>query len=104
MESQNVFPLLCDLKPRSDYLSSSLFPVSLPELRNGVPTLSISHGSGTLTLQLPTRSTITDRRWHRLDIISDGKVQTYSQNGWEEGMVGDWGIAEGGILIGMLTL
>ncbi|KAM3614937.1 uncharacterized protein V6R79_020964 [Siganus canaliculatus] len=44
------------------------------ELRNGVPALSINHGSGTLTLQLPPRSTVTDRRWHRLDIISDGKV------------------------------
>ncbi|XP_049902259.1 neural-cadherin [Epinephelus moara] len=44
------------------------------ELRNGVPALSINHGSGTLTLQLPPKSTVTDRRWHRLDIISDGKV------------------------------
>ncbi|CAG6014487.1 unnamed protein product [Menidia menidia] len=44
------------------------------ELRNGVPMLSINHGSGTLTLQLPRKSTINDRRWHRLDIISDGKI------------------------------
>ncbi|KAG7233160.1 hypothetical protein INR49_007409 [Caranx melampygus] len=44
------------------------------ELRNGVPALSINHGSGTLTLQLPPKSTVTDRRWHRLDIMSDGKV------------------------------
>uniref|UniRef100_A0A3B4Z992 Neural-cadherin-like n=1 Tax=Stegastes partitus TaxID=144197 RepID=A0A3B4Z992_9TELE len=44
------------------------------ELRNGVPALSINHGSGTLTLQLPPKSTVTDRRWHRLDIISDGKA------------------------------
>ncbi|XP_028281097.1 neural-cadherin [Parambassis ranga] len=44
------------------------------ELRNGVPVLSINHGSGTLTLQLPPKSTVTDRRWHRLDIISDGKA------------------------------
>ncbi|CAJ1061360.1 neural-cadherin isoform X1 [Xyrichtys novacula] len=44
------------------------------ELRNRVPTLTINHGSGTLTLQLPPKSTVTDRRWHRLDIISDGKV------------------------------
>ncbi|KAM7421623.1 hypothetical protein PAMA_015666 [Pampus argenteus] len=47
---------------------------SHPELRNGVPALSINHGSGTLTLQLPPKSTVTDRRWHRLDIISDGKA------------------------------
>ncbi|KAM9310460.1 neural-cadherin [Pholidichthys leucotaenia] len=44
------------------------------ELRNGVPALTINHGSGTLTLQLPPKSTITDRRWHRLDVISDGKA------------------------------
>nr|XP_046255492.1 neural-cadherin [Scatophagus argus] len=44
------------------------------ELRNGVPALSINHGSGTLTLQLPPKATVTDRRWHRLDIISDGKA------------------------------
>ncbi|KAK2845166.1 hypothetical protein Q5P01_011825 [Channa striata] len=44
------------------------------ELISGVPALSINHGSGTLTLQLPLTSTVTDRRWHRLDIISDGKA------------------------------
>ncbi|KAK5861672.1 hypothetical protein PBY51_017129 [Eleginops maclovinus] len=44
------------------------------QLRNGVPALSINHGSGTLTLQLPPKSTVSDRRWHRLDILSDGKV------------------------------
>nr|XP_054596935.1 neural-cadherin [Nothobranchius furzeri] len=44
------------------------------ELRNGVPVLSVNHGSGTLTLQLPPKATINDRRWHRLDIISDGKI------------------------------
>ncbi|XP_041961666.1 neural-cadherin [Alosa sapidissima] len=44
------------------------------ELKNGVPSLSVNHGSGTLTLQLPPRATVTDRRWHRLDIVSDGKM------------------------------
>ncbi|XP_067093535.1 neural-cadherin [Osmerus mordax] len=44
------------------------------ELRNGVPVLTVNHGSGTLTLQFPARSTVTDRRWHRLDIVSDGKA------------------------------
>ncbi|KTF89691.1 hypothetical protein cypCar_00002126 [Cyprinus carpio] len=44
------------------------------ELKNGVPVLSVNHGSGTLTLQLPMRATVTDRRWHHLDIISDGKM------------------------------
>lgn len=36
--------------------------------------LSINHGSGTLTLQLEAVPAVTDRRWHRLDITSDGKV------------------------------
>ncbi|XP_030639003.1 neural-cadherin [Chanos chanos] len=44
------------------------------ELKNGVPSLSVNHGSGTLTLQLPSRATVTDRRWHHIDIISDGKM------------------------------
>lgn len=53
-----------------------------PELRNGVPVLSINHGSGTLTLQLPSTSAINDRRWHHLDILSDGKVRRTEKNGW----------------------
>ncbi|TRY92876.1 hypothetical protein DNTS_029152 [Danionella cerebrum] len=44
------------------------------ELKNGTPVLSVNHGSGTLTLQLPGIVTVTDRRWHHLDIISDGKT------------------------------
>lgn len=36
--------------------------------------LSINHGSGTLTLRLEAAPAVTDHRWHRLDITSDGKV------------------------------
>lgn len=36
--------------------------------------LSINHGSGTLTLRLEAAPGVTNRRWHRLDITSDGKV------------------------------
>uniref|UniRef100_W5L865 Si:dkey-22o22.2 n=1 Tax=Astyanax mexicanus TaxID=7994 RepID=W5L865_ASTMX len=43
------------------------------ELKKGVPLLSVNHGSGTLTLQLPPQASVSDRRWHRLDIISNGK-------------------------------
>ncbi|XP_072324160.1 neural-cadherin isoform X1 [Scyliorhinus torazame] len=43
------------------------------ELRNGVPSLNISHGSGSLHLQFPTGIFLADRHWHRLDIINDGK-------------------------------
>ncbi|XP_037129929.1 neural-cadherin [Syngnathus acus] len=44
------------------------------ELKHGVPVLKVNHGSGTLTLQLPAKSNVADRRWHRLDVISDGKA------------------------------
>ncbi|XP_072573022.1 neural-cadherin isoform X2 [Paramormyrops kingsleyae] len=44
------------------------------ELKNGLPTLSVSHGSGVLTLQLAPRLGVADRRWHRLDITNDGKT------------------------------
>ncbi|XP_051878588.1 neural-cadherin [Pristis pectinata] len=43
------------------------------ELRNGVPSLSVNHGSGSLHLQMPPSVYVADRHWHRLDIISDGK-------------------------------
>ncbi|MGH0160427.1 UNVERIFIED_CONTAM: hypothetical protein FKN15_039322 [Acipenser sinensis] len=44
------------------------------ELKNGVPSLSISHGSGSLQLQLPSKVRVADRRWHHIDIISNGKT------------------------------
>ncbi|XP_057689572.1 neural-cadherin isoform X2 [Corythoichthys intestinalis] len=44
------------------------------ELKNGVPVLKVNHGSGTLTLQLPAKTNVADRRWHRLDVIGDGKA------------------------------
>ncbi|XP_023671737.2 neural-cadherin isoform X2 [Paramormyrops kingsleyae] len=43
------------------------------ELINGTPTLKINHGSGTLVLRLPGNVNTADRRWHRLDVRSDGK-------------------------------
>ncbi|XP_027005788.2 neural-cadherin [Tachysurus fulvidraco] len=43
------------------------------ELKKGIPVLSVNHGSGTVTLQLLAHASLSDRRWHHLDIISDGK-------------------------------
>lgn len=63
----NIFPELIKI--------IYIFFIVPEELKDGVPALSINHGSGILTLQLPKSSAITDRRWHRLDIISDGKVE-----------------------------
>lgn len=61
-------------EPRQLWSSVLVFLILCPELKNGVLVLSINHGSGTLTLQLPPTSSVTDRRWHRLDISTDGKV------------------------------
>ncbi|GAA6100641.1 neural-cadherin, partial [Tachysurus ichikawai] len=43
------------------------------ELKKGIPVLSVNHGAGTVTLQLLAHASLSDRRWHHLDIISDGK-------------------------------
>uniref|UniRef100_A0A6Q2Y7V5 Uncharacterized protein n=1 Tax=Esox lucius TaxID=8010 RepID=A0A6Q2Y7V5_ESOLU len=42
------------------------------ELIGGTPSLKINHGSGTLVLQLPGNVVVSDRRWHRLDVRSNG--------------------------------
>ncbi|XP_029694384.1 neural-cadherin-like [Takifugu rubripes] len=67
------------------------------ELKNGVPVLSINHGSGTLTLQLPPTSSVTDRRWHRLDISTDGKVVDFVLDQCEGAeVIGPQGVGAGG--------
>ncbi|XP_074841792.1 neural-cadherin-like [Carettochelys insculpta] len=43
------------------------------ELSDSVPSLTISHGSGVLFLQLSQKVNVADRRWHNIKIISDGK-------------------------------
>uniref|UniRef100_A0A673XXT8 Neural-cadherin-like n=1 Tax=Salmo trutta TaxID=8032 RepID=A0A673XXT8_SALTR len=44
------------------------------ELIGGTPSLKINHGSGTLVLQLQGNMVVSDRRWHRLDVRSNSKV------------------------------
>ncbi|XP_077577604.1 neural-cadherin [Stigmatopora nigra] len=44
------------------------------ELKDGIPVLKVDHGSGTLTLEMSPQTNVADRRWHRLDVIDDGKV------------------------------
>ncbi|XP_043922109.1 neural-cadherin-like [Protopterus annectens] len=44
------------------------------ELKNGVPSLKLNQGSGSLLLQLPPTVNAADRRWHRIDIKNNGKV------------------------------
>ncbi|KAM9816185.1 neural-cadherin-like isoform 2-T2 [Syngnathus typhle] len=43
------------------------------EVIGGAPSLKINHGSGTLVLRLINRAGLADRRWHRLDVRSNGK-------------------------------
>ncbi|XP_064248017.1 neural-cadherin-like isoform X2 [Passer domesticus] len=44
------------------------------ELSGGVPSLTVSHGSGELFLQLSQKVNVADRRWHNIKIINDGKA------------------------------
>ncbi|XP_066434973.1 neural-cadherin-like [Eleutherodactylus coqui] len=43
------------------------------ELQNGSPSLVINHGSGSLLLKFTKKRNVSDRRWHNLKILSNGK-------------------------------
>ncbi|XP_053101938.1 neural-cadherin-like [Hemicordylus capensis] len=43
------------------------------ELSEGVPSLTLSHGSGVLFLQLSQKVNVADRRWHNIQIMNNGK-------------------------------
>ncbi|XP_075069925.1 neural-cadherin-like [Mixophyes fleayi] len=43
------------------------------EIQNGSPCLAINHGSGSMLLEFATKLNVSDRRWHNLMIISNGK-------------------------------
>ncbi|XP_010150049.1 PREDICTED: neural-cadherin-like, partial [Eurypyga helias] len=43
------------------------------ELSGGIPSLTMSHSSGELFLQLSRKVNVADRRWHNIKIINDGK-------------------------------
>ncbi|XP_069477477.1 neural-cadherin-like [Ambystoma mexicanum] len=45
----------------------------LLELKNGAPSLTVNHGSGSLLLQFPSSINVADRLWHSLQITSNGK-------------------------------
>ncbi|NWZ65567.1 CADN protein, partial [Acrocephalus arundinaceus] len=44
------------------------------ELSGGVPSLTVSHSSGELFLQLSQKVNVADRRWHNIKITNDGKA------------------------------
>uniref|UniRef100_A0A8D0DKZ2 Neural-cadherin-like n=1 Tax=Salvator merianae TaxID=96440 RepID=A0A8D0DKZ2_SALMN len=43
------------------------------ELSEGVPSLTLSHGSGALFLQLSEKLNVADHHWHNINIVNDGK-------------------------------
>ncbi|NXQ88043.1 CADN protein, partial [Nyctibius grandis] len=44
------------------------------ELSGGIPSLTVSHSSGEIFLQLSQKVNVADRRWHNIKIINDGKA------------------------------
>ncbi|XP_071594073.1 neural-cadherin-like isoform X2 [Heliangelus exortis] len=44
------------------------------ELSRGIPSLTMSHSSGEILLQLSQKVNVADRRWHNIKIINDGKA------------------------------
>ncbi|XP_063190601.1 neural-cadherin-like isoform X3 [Chroicocephalus ridibundus] len=43
------------------------------ELSDGVPVLKMSHGSGFVMLQFPSHLNVADKKWHRLEIRTNGQ-------------------------------
>ncbi|KAM3928305.1 neural-cadherin-like isoform 2-T2 [Leptodactylus fuscus] len=43
------------------------------ELQNGSPSLAVNHGSGSLLLKFTKKRHVSDRQWHNLKILSNGK-------------------------------
>ncbi|XP_014797646.1 PREDICTED: neural-cadherin-like [Calidris pugnax] len=43
------------------------------ELSDGVPVLKMSHGSGFVMLQFPSHLNVADKKWHRLEVRTNGQ-------------------------------
>ncbi|CAM4543070.1 unnamed protein product [Lepidochelys kempii] len=43
------------------------------ELSSGIPVLKINHGAGTEMLHFPSHLNLTDKRWHRLEVRTNGQ-------------------------------
>ncbi|XP_074824817.1 neural-cadherin-like [Natator depressus] len=59
--------------PLSDPEPGSLENFMAIELSNGIPVLKINHGAGTETLHFPSHLNLTDKRWHRLEVRTNGQ-------------------------------
>ncbi|XP_027519706.1 neural-cadherin-like isoform X3 [Corapipo altera] len=43
------------------------------ELSSGIPVLKMSHGSGFVVLQFPSHLNVADKKWHRLEVRTNGQ-------------------------------
>ncbi|XP_009069496.1 PREDICTED: neural-cadherin-like, partial [Acanthisitta chloris] len=43
------------------------------ELSSGIPMLKMSHGSGFVVLQFPSHLNVADKKWHRLEVRTNGQ-------------------------------
>ncbi|KFR02399.1 Neural-cadherin, partial [Opisthocomus hoazin] len=43
------------------------------ELSGGIPVLKMGHGSGFLTLRFPSHLNVADKKWHRLEVRTNGQ-------------------------------
>ncbi|XP_044151298.1 neural-cadherin-like [Bufo gargarizans] len=66
------------------------------ELQNGSPCLAVNHGSGSLLLKFNKRPDVSDRQWHNLKILSNGKkVKMILDHCSEESLVNGPGASHG---------
>uniref|UniRef100_A0A803W497 Uncharacterized protein n=1 Tax=Ficedula albicollis TaxID=59894 RepID=A0A803W497_FICAL len=49
------------------------------ELSSGIPVLKIGHGSGSVVLQFPSHLNVADKKWHRLEVRTNGQVTVLSE-------------------------
>ncbi|XP_009892389.1 PREDICTED: neural-cadherin-like [Charadrius vociferus] len=49
------------------------------ELSGGVPVLKMSHGSGFVVLQFPGQLNTADKKWHRLEVRTNGQTRKKNQ-------------------------
>lgn len=44
------------------------------QLTSGISVLKMSHGSGSVILQFPSHLNVTDKKWHQLEVRTNGQV------------------------------
>uniref|UniRef100_H0ZFH7 Neural cadherin n=1 Tax=Taeniopygia guttata TaxID=59729 RepID=H0ZFH7_TAEGU len=51
------------------------------ELSGGIPVLKMSHGSGSVVLQFPSHLNVADKKWHRLEVRTNGQAVRFTLDG-----------------------